>query len=102
MMVADVKVSWVPSVSTDVLSQVVLLKTTDGGVLSEVVLGVEVDSVVLEGLSQKTDYVVVHTVTDGTQDASVSLQFNLGDLEAPRPVSGLSVEVVRVYEKTEE
>jgi hypothetical protein len=99
MMVADVKVSWVLSVSQDVVSQVVVLKTVDGGVVSEVTLDAAVDSVVLEGLSQKTDYVVVHTVTDGTQDASASLQFNLGDLEAPQAVSGLAVEVVKVYNK---
>jgi len=97
MMVADVKVSWVLSVSTDVVSQVVALKTVDGGVVSEVTLDPSVDHVVFQGLTQKTEYVVVHTVTDGTQDASASLQFNLGDLEAPQPVTGLSVEVVRVY-----
>lgn len=97
MMVADVKVSWVLSVSTDVVSQVVALKTVDGGVVSEVTLDPSVDHVVFEGLTQKTEYVVVHTVTDGTQDASVSLQFNLGDLEAPQAVTGLGVEVVRVY-----
>lgn len=97
MMVADVKVSWVLSVSTDVVSQVVALKTVDGGVVSEVTLDPSVDHVVFQGLTQKTEYVVVHTVTDGTQDASASLQFNLGDLEAPQAVTGLSVEVVRVY-----
>lgn len=97
MMVADVKVSWVLSVSTDVVSQVVALKTVDGGVVSEVTLDPSVDHVVFQGLKQKTEYVVVHTVTDGTQDASASLQFNLGDLEAPQAVTGLSVEVVRVY-----
>lgn len=97
MMVADVKVSWVLSVSTDVVSQVVALKTVDGGVVSEVTLDPSVDHVVFEGLTQKTEYVVVHTVTDGSQDASASLQFNLGDLEAPQAVTGLGVEVVRVY-----
>ena len=97
MMVADVKVSWVLSVSTDVVSQIVALKTVDGGVVSEVTLDPSVDHVVFEGLTQKTEYVVVHTVTDGTQDASASLQFNLGDLEAPQAVTGLGVEVVRVY-----
>lgn len=97
MMVADVKVSWVLSVSTDVVSQVVALKTVDGGVVSEVTLDPSVDHVVFQGLTQKTEYVVVHTVTDGTQDASASLQFNLGDLEAPQAVTGLGVEVVRVY-----
>lgn len=97
MMVADVKVSWVLSVSTDVVSQVVALKTVDGGVVSEVTLDPSVDHVVFEGLAQKTEYVVVHTVTDGSQDASASLQFNLGDLEAPQAVTGLGVEVVRVY-----
>jgi len=97
MMVADVKVSWVLSVSTDVVSQVVAIKTVDGGVVSEVTLDPSVDHVVFEGLTQKTEYVVVHTVTDGTQDASASLQFNLGDLEAPQAVTGLGVEVVRVY-----
>jgi len=97
MMLADVKVSWLLSVSSDVVSQAVALKTADGGVVSEVTLDPSVDHVVFSGLSQKTDYIVVHTVTDGTQDASASLQFNLGDLEAPQAVTGLSVEVVSVY-----
>lgn len=97
MMLADVKVSWLLSVSSDVVSQAVALKTADGGVVSEVTLDPSVDHVVFSGLLQKTDYIVVHTVTDGTQDASASLQFNLGDLEAPQAVTELSVEVVSVY-----
>lgn len=99
MVVADVKVSWVSSVSSDVVSQLVSLKTVDGGLVSEVTLDQSVTEVVFTGLAQKTDYVVVHTVTDGAQDASASLQFNLGDLEAPQAVTGLGFEVVRVYNK---
>lgn len=98
MKVADVKVSWVSSVSGDVLSQVVTLKTVDGTVVSEVTLDPMVTETVFVGLQQKTDYVVVHTVTDGYADAAVSLEFNLGDLEAPQAVTALGVEIVSVYE----
>ena len=95
---ADVKVSWVRSVSGDVASQVVTLKTAGGEVVSEVTLDPMVSETVLSGLFEKTDYVVVHTVTDGYSSAVASLDFNLGDLEAPQAVTGLGVEVVSVYD----
>lgn len=96
MKVADVKVSWVASVSTDVVSQLVELKSLTGELLKEVTLAPEVTEVVVEGLLEKTDYLVVVTVTDGTTSAASSLQFNLGDLVPVQPVSGLKVEVVAV------
>lgn len=95
---ADVKVSWVRSVSGDVVSQVVALKTSNGDVVSEVTLDPMVSETVFVGLLEKTDYVVVHTVTDGYSASPTSLDFNLGDLEAPQAVTGLGVEVVSVYD----
>ena len=96
MKVADIKVSWVASVSTDVVSQLVELKSLTGELLKEVTLAPEVTEVVVEGLLEKTDYLVVVTVTDGTTSDASSLQFNLGDLVPVQPVSGLKVEVVAV------
>lgn len=95
---ADVKVSWVNSVSGDVVSQVVTLKTAAGDVVSEVTLDPVVSNATFTGLSEKTDYVVVHAITDGYSSAVASLDFNLGDLEAPQAVTGLGVEVVSVYD----
>jgi hypothetical protein len=96
MMVADVKVSWVPSVSTDVVSQLVEVKTLAGEVVFSATLVPEVVEAVVENLSEKTDYLVVVTVTDGTSSAVASLQFNLGDLTPVQPVSGVAVEIVAV------
>jgi hypothetical protein len=96
MKVADVRVSWQSSVSTDVVSQLVELKGLTGEVLKEVTLAAEATEVVLEGLQEKTDYLVVVTVTDGTTSAASSLQFNLGDLTPVQPVTGLKVDVVAV------
>lgn len=96
MKVADVLVFWTPSVSTDVAQQQVALKLASGEVVSEVVLDPSVDRVQFDGLQQSTDYVVVHTVTDGVNSAVATLQFNLGDLEAPMPVTGLGYSVVSV------
>lgn len=98
MVVADVKFSWVGSPSGDVVSQTAKLAKASGEVVVEQVLDVSVTELVLVGLEQKTDYIFSVTVTDGTQDATSSIQLNLGDLEAPLPVSDLKYTVVNVYQ----
>jgi hypothetical protein len=97
MVIADVKFSWVASPSTDVVSQTAKLAKASGEVVVEQVLDVSVTEVTLVGLEQKTDYVFTVTVTDGTQDAASSIQLNLGDLEAPLPVSDIKYSVLNVY-----
>ncbi len=98
MKVANVLVFWTPSVSGDVVSQQVVLKLASGEVVQEQLLDRSVEQVTFVGLQQSTDYLVEHTVTDGVNSAVATLQFNLGDLEAPAPVTGLGFSVVSVYD----
>lgn len=98
MVVADVKFSWSASPSSDVVSQTARLAKASGEVVVEQVLDVSVTELTLVKLEQKTDYVFSVVVTDGTQDATASIQLNLGDLEAPLPVGDLTYTVLNVYQ----
>jgi hypothetical protein len=96
MKVADVKLSWVASVSTDVVKNI-LSVAIDGNepTLSE--LSPEVTSAVIEVNAQSSVVFSVTTVdSEGLQSVSSVYTFTLGDLEAPQPVTNLFHEIVAV------
>ncbi len=96
MKVADVKIGWVASVSTDVVKSI-LSVSIDGAEPSTSELTPEVVSAVIEVKAQSSVVFSVTTVdAEGLQSVSETYTFTLGDLEAPQPVTGLFHEVVAV------
>lgn len=96
MKVADVKIGWVASVSTDVVKSI-LSVSIDGAEPTTSELTPEVVSAVIEVKAQSSVVFSVTTVdAEGLQSVSETYTFTLGDLEAPQPVTGLFHEVVAV------
>ena len=104
MKLADVLLSWTPSVSLDVVSVEVDVTKTDGTEVFNNTLLPEVSSVIVEGLEEKVNYLVTITVSDGVNTANTTLEMDIPDLSVPQAVENLSFEVVKVYdsENTEE
>jgi hypothetical protein len=96
MKVADVKLSWVASVSTDVVKNI-LSVSIDGGEPTVSELTPEVVSAVIEVNAESSVVFSVTTVDrEGMEAVSETYTFTLGDLVAPQPVTGLFHEVVAV------
>ena len=96
MKVADVKIGWAASVSTDVVKSI-LSVSIDGAEPTVSELTPEVVSAVIEVKAQSSVVFSVTTVdAEGLQSVSETYTFTLGDLEAPQPVTGLFHEVVAV------
>lgn len=102
MKVADVKIGWVASVSTDVVKNI-LSVSIDGAEPTTSELTPEVVSAVIEVKAQSSVVFSVTTVdTEGLRSVSETYTFTLGDLEAPQPVTGLFHEVVAVRDVPDE
>lgn len=94
--VADVKLSWSPSVSAGVLKQVAKV-AIDGAEPTTFEVGPEVESVVVEVKASSNVVFWVET-TDDENLTSVSEQytFQIKDLEAPLPATNLFHEILGV------
>lgn len=96
MKVADVKLSWSRSASTDVVKRFIIL-TVDGVEQTSIELGPEVDSYQLEvKASQSVSFVTRVVDSEGLETQSSSYSFQLGDLTAPQPDTGLTHEVIAI------
>lgn len=95
MKVADVKLSWQRSVSSDVTSRRIVIRKN--GEETTVEVGPEVDQYTLEVQAQSS--VSFHTVVvdgEGNEVSSETYSFNLGDLELPQPDTVLMHEVIAI------
>lgn len=93
--VADVRILWKKSVSTDVSRQ--KLNLTIDGQATNVDLGPEVQEYLL---TVKAGGVVHFDITtfdkDGLQSVSLGFDFTLSDLEPPQPATDLGFEITGV------
>ena len=102
MKVADVKLSWSPSVSSDVVKQVVRV-AIDGQTPTTFEVGPSVDSVVIEvKASSSAVFSVESTDADGESVVSELYTFALSDLVAPQPATNLFHEIVAVRDVVSE
>jgi hypothetical protein len=96
MRVADVKLSWKPSVSTDVESQRVSV-LIDGQETLNAEVSSTTEEMMVEVKAQSS--VVFQVMTEdfeGNQSISEVYTFTIGDLEAPQPATLLGHEIVAV------
>jgi len=95
--VADVKLGWSPSVSLDVVKQVVAFSVN--GAPREVELTRDVQELVIEVAASSSVQFTVTTVDSENQAVSSEVyNFVLGDLEPPQPATGLFHEIIAVRE----
>ena len=96
MKVADVKLSWSPSISSDVVKQVVSV-AIDGQAPTTFEVGPAVDSVVIQvnALSSAV-FSVESTDADGESVVSELYTFSVSDLVAPQPATDLFHEIIAV------
>ncbi len=93
--VADVRLGWVKSPSTDV-KKVTVIVTKDGTeTTTEVGPEVQEIQIVVEALKSVQFKVVVEN-TDGLTATSDVYSFTLDSLESPQPVTGLFHEVIGI------
>lgn len=96
MKVADVRLSWSPSVSADVVSQVARVQI-DGNEPTTFEVGPSVGEVVIEvKASSSVVFSVESTDSEGESTISELYTFTLGDLVAPQPATNLFHEVLAV------
>lgn len=99
MKVARIEASWVPSVSADVVSQMlVVMNESDGVPIVDITLSAEADSAVFE-VPEKTSVTITVSAFDGTYTSDpASLTFSVEDLTKPLPPSALSATIVEVID----
>lgn len=96
MKVADVRLSWSPSVSLDVVKQVASV-TIDGNEPTKFEVGPAVGEVVIEvKASSSVVFSVESTDSEGESSVSELYTFSLGDLVAPQPATSLFHEVLAI------
>ena len=96
MRVADVRLSWSPSVSADVVSQVAKV-VVDGNEPTTFELGPSVGEVVIEvNASSSVVFSVESTDSEGETSVSELYTFHLGDLVAPQPATDLFHEILAI------
>lgn len=96
--VADVKLGWTPSVSTDVVKQVAKV-SIDGADPTVFEVGPEVNSVQIEVKAVSSVVFTVETTdSENITVVSESYTFTIGDLVAPQPATNLFHEVIAVRE----
>lgn len=94
--VADVKMTWKPSVSTDIKEQTVVV-VVDGLEKLNSTLAPEVEEVMIEVAASSSVIFYVLTVdTEGNSTQSENYTFTLGDLQAPQPATLLGHEIVAI------
>ena len=99
--VADVRLGWSPSVSTDVVEQVVHFNV-DGNP-REVTLTREANELMIEvDALSSVQFFVTSKDAEGVEVSSEVYTFVLGDLEPPQPATGLFHEVVAVRDRVAE
>lgn len=95
--VADVKLGWSKSVSSDVVRQEIIL--TIDGATTEIEVGAEVETYTLEVAAKSSvQFAIKSFDSEDLEVTSEVYSFTLGDLEAPQPASGLFHEVLGVRE----
>lgn len=93
--VADVRLGWSPSVSTDVVEQVVYF--TIDGTTREIVLARDADELLIEvNALSSVQFFVMSKDAEGVAVSSEVYTFVLGDLQPPQPATGLFHQVVAV------
>lgn len=99
--IADVRLGWLPSVSTDVVEQVVHF-SVDGN-SREVTMTREVSELMIEvDALSSVQFFVVSKDAEGVEVSSEVYTFVIGDLEPPQPATGLFHEVVAVRDRVAE
>lgn len=98
MKLADIKVSWIPSPSPDVVGIKIFLKNLETQAETVVELPPESASHVFKELKEKMSYLVTVRLTDGTNHVDTTAQIDIPDLEKPQPVTNLGFEIVKVYD----
>lgn len=101
MKLADVQVSWMPSVSDDVVSVEFVLTNMVGEYLVREVLLPEVSDFVVYRLKEKSKYLASVTVTDGYNNVSSVLEIVIPDLSAPIGVTDMGYSIINVYSQSE-
>jgi hypothetical protein len=96
MRVADVKLSWKPSVSTDVASQRVVVSIDGQETLNADVSATTEEMMIEVNAQSSVVFAVFTTDFEGNESQSESYTFTIGDLEAPQPASLLGHEIVAV------
>ena len=100
MKIADVKLTWKPSVSTDVREQTVIV-TIDGVEKLNSTVSPSIQEVLIEVNAESSVLFTVTTVdNEGNSTVSEAYTFTLGDLDAPQPATFLAHEVVAVRDAT--
>lgn len=97
--VADVKLSWQRSVSTDLQSRVITVRINGNESTYTVAPEVESYQITVEASSNVSFFTTVFDV-EGKQVSSETASFQFGDLEDPQPDTLLGIEVVGVREIT--
>lgn len=93
--VADVKIFWTPSPSTDI--EKVLVKTTINGAETISQFGAEVTEMMIVVSAMGSVTISIDVIDkDGLQASSEIHSFVLGDLEGPQPVTDIGHTVVAV------
>ena len=101
MKVADVRLGWTRSPSSDVTKVEVVTKID--GAETKIEFGPEVQEMVVEvKASASVQFQVVTYDAQGNQATSETHTFVLDDLEAPQPATGLFHEIVGVREIPDE
>lgn len=97
MLVADVRLSWHKSVSSDVARVVVVV--TNDGTTTETEVGPEVEDFVITVQASGTFSYVIRTYdSEGLLATSMTYSATLGDLTAPQPATGLTHEILGIRE----
>jgi hypothetical protein len=94
--VADVKLTWKPSVSVDVAEQTVVV-VIDGVEKINTTVAPELEELLVEVKAKES--VVFYVITEdneGNTSLSENYTFSLGDLEAPQPATLLGHEIVAI------
>lgn len=97
--VADVKLSWVKSVSTDLESREITVVINGTETTYAVPPEVESYQITVDANSNVSFFTTVYD-REGKQVSSETASFQFGDLEDPQPDTLLSIEVVGVREVT--
>lgn len=97
--VADIRLGWTRSPSTDVTKQVVLVTIDGAETTAEVGPDIQ-EWMITVNASKSVQFKVDSYDSEGNHTVSEVYSFVLGDLEAPQPATGLFHEVVAVRDES--
>lgn len=99
--VADIRLFWTPSPSTDIVKRRVVV-TTDGEVTTDMEVGLEVvELMVVVNANSSVLFKTILTDSEGKEVVSVEYFFRLGDLIDPLPDTDLGHEIVAIRDEGE-